>query len=308
MNIVATIRNSEVTKLRLTAYVRATYLAFIVITSRTVLFLTLISFVLMGHHLRPDITYMLATYFEILQLTTALMFPQALILASETMVSIRRLEVCTLYNIVQNSSRWSNLAQYVPFQQFLLLEEHENEGGSPLRARRNSLLKFKKQRKSEKKVEIIGMTNGRQNTTYEVGRDVPPSVILERVTATWTPRQLPPTLSHLSIKIEGGNLCALIGSVGSGKSSILNLLLKELPLGAGKVHVTSKAIEENQQNKQGYIVDVPNLKISYASQEAWLFSGTVRENILFGQPFDRDRYIAVSVKRTRSSRNLLLKF
>ena len=36
-----------------------------------------------------------------------------------------------------------------------------------------------------------------------------------------------------------------------------------------------------------------NGKIAYASQLPWIFSGTVRQNILFGQPFDDDKYEAV---------------
>ena len=34
-------------------------------------------------------------------------------------------------------------------------------------------------------------------------------------------------------------------------------------------------------------------RVGYASQQAWIFSGTVKENIVFGQEFDKDRYLEV---------------
>lgn len=90
------------------------------------------------------------------------------------------------------------------------------------------------------------------------------------VNATWTNDYNSKTLSDLSIKIKSGKLYAIIGSVGSGKSSILQLLLGELPIYSGDVLI--------------------NGDVSYGSQEAWLFSGSVRHNILFGLPYDKLRY------------------
>lgn len=54
------------------------------------------------------------------------------------------------------------------------------------------------------------------------------------------------------------------------QSSFLQAILGELKSSQGQIHI--------------------NGKISYASQEPWLFTGTVRNNILFGQPYDNVRY------------------
>lgn len=64
-------------------------------------------------------------------------------------------------------------------------------------------------------------------------------------------------------------MCGVIGSVGSGKSTILQVILGELPLDSGHLIV--------------------NGTVSYASQEPWLFEGTVRQNILFTEAYDEKR-------------------
>ncbi|XP_043261450.1 uncharacterized protein LOC122402590 [Colletes gigas] len=271
--ILANIRASEIAKIRIWSYVRATYLSFVVFANRAVLFFTLLSYVSMGNKLKPDTTFMLATYYEMLQLVIAYFCPQAFIVSAEVMVSLRRI------------------------QQFLLLEEQSEKEWPPVPAHANGSLIFKKRKKEKEmeKVEAIKMTNGWSNTApKENEQSAPVSVELERVSANWIPKQLPPTLCHVSMHIRSGELCTLVGTVGSGKSSILYLLLKELTVGAGRLTLRSNISENVRSNNQGYVADNPNLKISYASQEPWLFSGTVRENILFGQPFNRDRYVAVT--------------
>lgn len=90
------------------------------------------------------------------------------------------------------------------------------------------------------------------------------------VSASWTNDYKSKTLTELNIKVKSGKLYAIIGSVGSGKSSILQLLLGELPIYSGDVLI--------------------NGEISYGSQDSWLFSASVRHNILFGLPYDKLRY------------------
>ncbi|XP_063223958.1 ATP-binding cassette sub-family C member 4-like [Bacillus rossius redtenbacheri] len=88
--------------------------------------------------------------------------------------------------------------------------------------------------------------------------------------AKWVSGQAEDTLSGISLRVPPGSLCAVIGPVGSGKSSLLHALLRELPLHSGSVQVEDD--------------------VSYASQEPWLFVGSVRSNILFGQPYEPRRY------------------
>lgn len=81
------------------------------------------------------------------------------------------------------------------------------------------------------------------------------------------------TLSDINVEFSKGKLIGIIGSVGCGKSSFLQILLRELPLETGSMTI--------------------NGSISYASQESWIFSGSIRQNILFGKEYDRDHYDAV---------------
>lgn len=80
-------------------------------------------------------------------------------------------------------------------------------------------------------------------------------------------------MNNLNVDFPSGKLIGVVGPVGSGKSSLLQALLRELPLESGSISI--------------------NGSVSYACQEPWVFAGSVRQNILFGQDMDRERYDAV---------------
>lgn len=94
------------------------------------------------------------------------------------------------------------------------------------------------------------------------------TVKLTKASASWSFDL--PTLTDINLHIKPGTLCVVIGQVGSGKSSLLQLLLNELQLNTGSVQVAGK--------------------VSFASQEPWLFVSTVKDNILFGDEFQKRRY------------------
>ncbi|XP_061343389.1 ABC transporter C family member 5-like isoform X2 [Gastrolobium bilobum] len=78
------------------------------------------------------------------------------------------------------------------------------------------------------------------------------------------------TLSGIHVKVEKGMRVAVCGMVGSGKSSFLSCILGEIPKLSGEVRVCGSA--------------------AYVSQSAWIQSGTIEENILFGSRMDKAKY------------------
>jgi ATP-binding cassette subfamily C (CFTR/MRP) protein 4 len=78
-------------------------------------------------------------------------------------------------------------------------------------------------------------------------------------------------LSDITLQIKKGELIGVCGIVGAGKSSLLNTILGELQPTSGKMSIRTRSI-------------------GYTSQSAWLMSGTLKDNILFGAPYDEDRF------------------
>lgn len=84
-------------------------------------------------------------------------------------------------------------------------------------------------------------------------------------------------LSDICLEVRKSEKLAVVGSVGSGKSSLLNALLGNLSSIDNNPVIGSKSIEMHG-------------RIAYASQVPFILNGTVRENILFGLPYNRDLY------------------
>ncbi|XP_071016015.1 ATP-binding cassette sub-family C member 4-like isoform X2 [Oncorhynchus clarkii lewisi] len=79
-----------------------------------------------------------------------------------------------------------------------------------------------------------------------------------------------PSLQNLSLTVKSEQLVAVIGPVGSGKSSLLSAILGELPHDKGVLRVKGQ--------------------LTYASQQPWVFPGTIRSNILFGKELHPQKY------------------
>eukprot|EP00106_Octopus_bimaculoides_P007974 XP_014775416.1 PREDICTED: multidrug resistance-associated protein 5-like [Octopus bimaculoides] len=81
------------------------------------------------------------------------------------------------------------------------------------------------------------------------------------------------TLNDITLNVEKGKIIGICGPVGSGKSSLLSAILGRIEKKKGTTAIDGS--------------------IAYTPQQAWIFNGTLKENILFGQEMDERRYAAV---------------
>ncbi|KAK0610742.1 ABC transporter [Immersiella caudata] len=98
-------------------------------------------------------------------------------------------------------------------------------------------------------------------------------------------------LRNVSLTFPSGELSVISGKTGAGKSLLLTAILGEADLLSGSIYVpTPPSVEERQDhkaNRSNWIL--PNA-IAYVGQIPWIENATLKDNILFGMPLDKDRY------------------
>uniref|UniRef100_A0A667Z5H1 Multidrug resistance-associated protein 4-like n=1 Tax=Myripristis murdjan TaxID=586833 RepID=A0A667Z5H1_9TELE len=96
------------------------------------------------------------------------------------------------------------------------------------------------------------------------------SVEIQDLICYWDKSLDAPSLQNVSLTVKPHQLLAVIGPVGAGKSSLLSSILGELPHDKGVLKVKGQ--------------------LTYASQQPWVFPGTIRSNILFGKELNTQKY------------------
>ncbi|KAF6199543.1 hypothetical protein GE061_007569 [Apolygus lucorum] len=118
----------------------------------------------------------------------------------------------------------------------------------------------------------IGETPNRNgdglNNSLEIEKEA--AVSIRGLTATWSEDAAKPVLCDVNLDFPRGELTAVVGAVGSGKSSLIQAILGEMNVKKGSVRLSGS--------------------VSYAAQEPWVFQGSLRSNIIFGEEFEPSRY------------------
>ncbi len=100
---------------------------------------------------------------------------------------------------------------------------------------------------------------------------------------------------HFNLKVPQGSSVALVGETGAGKSTLVNLVCRFFEPTAGQILIDGRDVRERSQlwlhSHIGYVLQTP-----------YLFSGTVRENLLYGNPDATEEQIALAIKRVSADR------
>ncbi|CAN6441455.1 unnamed protein product [Victoria cruziana] len=102
------------------------------------------------------------------------------------------------------------------------------------------------------------------------GQNYDSSIEIDEGNFSWDPDSHTPTLRGISLAVRRGEKIAVCGPVGSGKSSLLQAMLGEMPRLSGTVKLYGS--------------------VAYVAQTAWIQSGTVRDNVLFGKEMNKSKY------------------
>lgn len=101
------------------------------------------------------------------------------------------------------------------------------------------------------------------------------------------------TLNDISFKINKGETLAIVGATGSGKTTLVNLMLRFYDVTDGEVLVDGVNVKD-------YKLKELRDKIAIATQKASLFKGTIKENIVYGNDEINDELIKKSLEISQS--------
>lgn len=138
----------------------------------------------------------------------------------------------------------------------------------------NRLEKFMLSEELDREFQSNNNNSDNKNVNSNGSASAKKSLIkLSNVSAKWSEESAESNLKNINLNLDKNIVLAVIGKVGAGKSTLLQAILGEIPVENGSIEI--------------------NGRISYASQEPWIFASTIRKNILFGEKMDKSRYEAV---------------
>ncbi|XP_020949893.1 multidrug resistance-associated protein 9 [Sus scrofa] len=249
-NTIRDVRKRERKLLEKAGFVQSGNSALTSIASTIAIVLTFTCHILLRRKLTAPVAFSVIAMFNVMKFSIAIL-PFSVKAAAEANVSLRRMK-----KILIAKSPPSYVTQPEDPDTVLLLAnatltwEQEASRKSDLKKVQNPKKHFLKKQRPE----AYSMNPAAQGVTGPEEQCGSPKSVLH----------------NISFVVRKGKVLGICGNVGSGKSSLIAALLGQMQLQQGIVAV--------------------NGTLAYVSQQAWIFHGNVRENILFGEKYDHQRY------------------
>ncbi len=123
--------------------------------------------------------------------------------------------------------------------------------------------------------------------------NTPGKVVFEHVGFHYNGASDEPVLTDVSFKAEPGQMVAILGATGAGKTSLVNLVPRFYDVSAGRV--TLDGVDLRQMSQDSLLEH-----IGIVPQESLLFTGTVRDNIRYGKPDASDEEVVAAARAAQA--------
>ncbi|GMR31895.1 hypothetical protein PMAYCL1PPCAC_02090, partial [Pristionchus mayeri] len=281
-SIIDKLRAHEMLSVRNYGLVQSTMLGLFWATGKLIMLAAALSFIHLGNVMTPDTIFVAAALFNSCRLPITLFLPFSFHCLFDMLVAIDRIQkvllldefghdadvLCLDYEMngkskqkkengaTSNSNDSEKLLNGVECGEVKKKEEWAEINYEKTERPRVEMEGFTASWEGEKKDDEKKEKeeSDSKETDVDEGKSASPSIVIDDVT----------------LKVEKGEVAAVIGPVGAGKSSLLASILRETRRMSGKLKVDGR--------------------VAYCSQDSWIFSGTLKENILFGSDFNEERY------------------
>ncbi|EKM53211.1 uncharacterized protein PHACADRAFT_259405 [Phanerochaete carnosa HHB-10118-sp] len=268
---IGSLRERELKAVRGLALARAMLIAVVTIIPILATVLSFITYALSGHDLNIAIIFSSLQFFNIIR-TPLVFFPLVIANCADAAVALGRIgSFLTAEELAEPYKIDKSCAFAVDVDGDFQWETTDKAAvaGGKFQAGKSSGLGGKggatgDKKKPEKKEQ------GRKKGLFRRKKGgVLPTAAKEGKTKEGKKDEIPFELKDLKLQVPKGSFVAIVGRVGSGKSSLLQALIGEMRKNRGECVFSSS--------------------VAYVPQSAWIMNATLKENILFGQPEDKEQ-------------------
>ncbi|KYN28544.1 hypothetical protein ALC57_02034, partial [Trachymyrmex cornetzi] len=235
-------RKMEINIIRWASYIKGVSTSFIIFTTRISLFITVLAYTLFGYEITAEKMFMISACYSCLCLSMAMFLPQGIRGAAEMIVTVKRLKKFLMCDELISSKIETKKNSK---------ENNKDAKNNKESIKENNKINAKHQ-KEENAKEDLTEQNKKDYTIVDQPKCVEYSISIKNGSAKWQGYERENTLHNININVRPNELIAIVGQVGAGKSSLMNVILKELRLHKGFIQVRYNHVIEVCQLKRDF--------------------------------------------------------